>query len=110
MVPLVAPLAVAGGLRVFLTALNELTGSVLLWTSGRETLGVVIYSLEEGGGTVLAAAMSVVAVGVIAAIALSPARRRGQDPVAGGIGTTSAVTARAVPSDRSAITRCFVIE
>lgn len=33
------------------------------------------------------------AVGVIAAIALSPARRRGQDPVAGGSGTTSAVTA-----------------
>jgi len=33
------------------------------------------------------------AVGVIAAIALSPARRRGQDPVAGGIGTTSTVTA-----------------
>jgi iron(III) transport system permease protein len=69
-VPLVAPLAVAGGLLVFLTALNELTVSVLLWTSGRETLGVVIYSLEEGGGTVLAAAVSVVAVGVIASLML----------------------------------------
>jgi iron(III) transport system permease protein len=69
-VPLVSPLAVAGGLLVFLTALNELTVSVLLWTSGRETLGVVVYSLEEGGGTVLAAAVSVVAVGVIATLML----------------------------------------
>ena len=33
------------------------------------------------------------AVGVIAAIALSPARRRGQEPVAGGIGAASGVTA-----------------
>ena len=39
------------------------------------------------------------AVGVIAAIALSPARRRGQDPVAGGIGTTSAVTAPLVDGE-----------
>jgi iron(III) transport system permease protein len=66
--PLVAPIAAAGGILVFLTALNELTVSVLLWTTGLETLGVVVYNLEEGGNTVLASAVSVVAVGVIVAL------------------------------------------
>lgn len=64
-VPLVAPSAAAGGILVFLIALNELTVSVLLWSSGRETLGVLVYSLEEGGNTPLAAAVSVLAVLVV---------------------------------------------
>ena len=64
-VPLVAPSAMAGGILVFLIALNELTVSVLLWSSGRETLGVLVYSLEEGGNTPLAAAVSVLAVLVV---------------------------------------------
>lgn len=68
--PLVAPIAAAGGILVFLTALNELTVSILLWTSGIETLGVVVFNLEEGGSTVLASAVSVVAVGVIVALML----------------------------------------
>lgn len=60
--PLVAPAAAAGGMLVFLTAYNEITVSALLWSSGTETIGTVIYSYENGGYTVLAAAMSTVTV------------------------------------------------
>jgi len=63
--PLVAPLAVAGGLLVYLTAMNELTVSALLWSAGAETLGVIVFALDEGGETVRAAAVSVLSVGVI---------------------------------------------
>jgi iron(III) transport system permease protein len=55
---LLAPVA-AGGLLVFMTAYNELTVSALLWSSGSETLGVVVFNLEDGGYTVLASALAV---------------------------------------------------
>jgi iron(III) transport system permease protein len=55
---LVAPVA-AGGLLVLMTAYNELTVSALLWSSGSETLGVVVFNLEDGGDTVLASAVAV---------------------------------------------------
>jgi iron(III) transport system permease protein len=65
--PLMAPAAGAGAILVFLTALNELTVSALLWSSGSETLGVMVFSLQEGGDSPLAAAVSVIAVGVVVA-------------------------------------------
>lgn len=64
--PLIAPAAVAGALTVFLTAFNELTVSALLWSAGTETLGVVMFNLEDGGYATLAAAVAVVSIGVIA--------------------------------------------
>lgn len=66
--PLVAPAALAGALLVFLTALNELTVSALLWSSGAETLGVTVFSLQEAGDAPLAAAISVIAVVVVVAL------------------------------------------
>jgi iron(III) transport system permease protein len=62
--PLIAPSAVAGGMLVFLTAFNELTVSALLWSSGAETVGVVLFSLEQAGDAGSAAAVAVVAVAV----------------------------------------------
>lgn len=56
--PLVAPSAFAGAILVFLTAVNELTVSALLWSSGTETLGVVIFNLEDSGETVMASALA----------------------------------------------------
>src|SRR5690606_21721513 len=47
--PLAAPAAAAGAILVFLTAVNELTVSALLWSAGTETLGVVIFNLEDSG-------------------------------------------------------------
>ncbi len=46
--PLIAPSLFAGGLLVFLLAVNELTVSALLWSAGNETLGVLIFNLDEG--------------------------------------------------------------
>lgn len=63
--PLTAPAAAAGAILVFLTAFNELTVSALLWSSGTETLGVVIFNLEDSGETVMASAVSVTVVGVV---------------------------------------------
>lgn len=66
--PLAAPAAGAGAILVFLTALNELTVSALLWSSGSQTLGVIVFSLQEGGDSPLAAAVSIVAIGVVVAL------------------------------------------
>lgn len=63
--PLAAPAAAAGAILVFLTAVNELTVSALLWAAGTETLGVVIFSLEDSGETVMASALAASIVGLI---------------------------------------------
>ncbi len=62
--PLIAPAAMAGGLLIFMTALCELTVSALLWSSGSETIGVVIFSFEQGGDSKYAAAVSAIMVAV----------------------------------------------
>jgi iron(III) transport system permease protein len=62
--PLVAPAAMAGGLLIFMTALSELTVSALLWSSGSETIGVVMFSFEQGGDSSYAAAMSAITVSI----------------------------------------------
>jgi iron(III) transport system permease protein len=69
--PLVAPAAAAGGFLVFLTAFNELTVSALLWSSGAETLGVVVFSFEQGGESTSAAAVAVLTVVLTLALMLS---------------------------------------
>ncbi|HRD75046.1 MAG TPA: ABC transporter permease subunit, partial [Hyphomicrobiaceae bacterium] len=70
-IPSLAPAAVAGGLLVFLLALNELTVSALLWTAGTETLGVALMSLEDAGLASQAAALGVVATVLVALIMLA---------------------------------------
>jgi iron(III) transport system permease protein len=69
--PLVAPALFAGGLLVFLLAVNELTVSALLWSAGNETLGVLIFNLDEGGESVLASAVSVLVVIMVASLMLA---------------------------------------
>ncbi|SDP82611.1 iron ABC transporter permease [Phyllobacterium sp. OV277] len=63
--PLTAPAAVAGALLVFMSAFNELTVSALLWSSGHETLGVVLFSLEEAGLGTHAAAIAVTTIIIV---------------------------------------------
>lgn len=63
--PLAAPAAAAGAILVFLTAVNELTVSALLWTGGTETLGVVIFNLEDSGDTVMASALAASIVALV---------------------------------------------
>lgn len=69
--PLVAPAAVAGALLIFLTAFNELTVSALLWSSGAETLGVVVFSFEQGGDSTYASALAAITVLVTVGLMLS---------------------------------------
>ena len=69
--PLVAPMATAGVLLVFLTAFNELTVSALLWSSGAETLGVVVFSFQQGGDSTYAAALAMLTVAVTIALMVS---------------------------------------
>ncbi len=69
--PVMAPVAAAGAILVFLTAFNELTLSALLWSSGAETLGVVVFSFEQGGESPYAAALSVLTILVTVGLALS---------------------------------------
>ena len=68
--PMVLPAATAGALLLVMTALNELTLSALLWSSGTETLGVVVFALQYEGNSAAAAAVSVLSVALVLAIAL----------------------------------------
>jgi iron(III) transport system permease protein len=63
--PSLLPAAVAGGLMAFLLAFSELTVSALLWSAGTETIGVVLYNLEEAGLTSQASAVAIVIVAVV---------------------------------------------
>jgi iron(III) transport system permease protein len=66
--PLTAPAFFAGGLLVFLISINELTVSALLWSAGNETLGVLIFNLDESGDSVLASAIAVLVVLLVAGL------------------------------------------
>ncbi len=66
--PLTAPAFFAGGLLVFLISINELTVSALLWSAGNETLGVLIFNLDESGDSVLASAIAVLVVFLVAGL------------------------------------------
>ncbi|WP_376988801.1 ABC transporter permease [Bosea sp. R86505] len=68
--PILAPAAMVSALMVFLVAFNELTVSALLWSSGTETLGVVLFSLKEAGLAGEAAAVAISASLVILAAML----------------------------------------
>ena len=86
--PMMAPVAAAGAILVFLTAFNELTVSALLWSAGTETIGVQVFNLQDGGYTTLASAMAVATVVVIVALmgvlqAMAPRLPRGVVPWAG---------------------------
>ncbi|MGO4667106.1 ABC transporter permease [Bosea sp. 2RAB26] len=68
--PILAPAATVSALMVFLVAFNELTVSALLWSSGTETLGVVLFSLKEAGLAGEAAAVAISASAVILGVML----------------------------------------
>jgi iron(III) transport system permease protein len=71
--PLLAPAAMAGAILIFLTAFSELTVSALLWSSQNETLGVLVFSFEQGGDSNNAAAVAMMTVAVTLLLMLSMA-------------------------------------
>ncbi|MBZ5749667.1 ABC transporter permease [Metabacillus rhizolycopersici] len=62
LIPLILPGLLSGAFLVFLTALTELTVSSLLWSSGSETIGLVIYNFEQAGYTTNSTAFSTIIV------------------------------------------------
>ena len=68
--PLAAPAAAAGVLLVFMSAFNELTVSALLWSNQNETLGIILFSLDEAGLSAQASAVAVVTVAVVVILLL----------------------------------------
>ena len=60
--PVLLPSLTAGATLVVLLCMNELTVSALLWATGTETLGVAVFSLEQGGESAAASALAVLTV------------------------------------------------
>ena len=69
--PLLRPGMVAGWILIFISAFNELTVSVLIWTSGAETIGVWIFLMQDSGHTGRASALAVLTLPVILALYLA---------------------------------------
>lgn len=65
LLPLLFPGMLSGAFLVMLTAFTELTVSSLLFSSGSETVGVVMFNFEQAGYTTYSAALSGVIVGGI---------------------------------------------
>jgi iron(III) transport system permease protein len=63
-----APALAAGAILVALTAINEVTVSVLLYGPGTQTLGVLVFTLQDSGQSAQAAAVSCLALGLMAAL------------------------------------------
>jgi iron(III) transport system permease protein len=85
--PLIRPGLFAGWLLVFVPAIQELSASILLFSSSSITLAVAVYNLYENGYVEPVAALALVNVVIIAA-AISLARRLGgvREAQAGAVG------------------------
>lgn len=71
---IVAPVVVTGGVMVFLTAVRELTISILLVAPGSQTLGVAIFNLQQAGSYNAASALALlVAIVGIAGLTITAA-------------------------------------
>jgi iron(III) transport system permease protein len=65
MLPLITPGLFAGWFLVFMPCLRELTVSILLWSAGNETVGVMVFNLQEDGHITLCAALAMMMLAVL---------------------------------------------
>lgn len=65
--PLIRPGLFAGWFLVFMPVLRELTVSILLWSAGNETVGVMVFNLQESGHTTLCSALAIMMLAVLMA-------------------------------------------
>ena len=88
--PLARPGLFAGWLLVFVPALQELSASILLFSSGSITLAVAVYNLYETGALEPVAALAIVTMVIITA-AIALATRLGRGRSGAGRGTLAGV-------------------
>jgi iron(III) transport system permease protein len=69
--PLLRPGMVAGWMLIFISAFNELTVSILIWSSGNETIGVWIFLMQDSGFIGRASALAVLTLPVILVLYLA---------------------------------------
>ncbi len=70
LVPMVRPGMLAAWLLVFIPALGELSATILLYSSGTETIAVAIFRLRDLGQLEVVSALSVFTIAVILAVSL----------------------------------------
>ncbi len=63
--PLSRPGMIAGWILVFMPALRELTVSILLYAHHTETIGVVVYNLQDAGYREIAAALAALVMALL---------------------------------------------
>jgi iron(III) transport system permease protein len=63
--PLARPGMIAGWILVFMPALRELTVSILLYTHRTETIGVVVYNMQDAGYREIAAALASIVMALL---------------------------------------------
>ena len=68
--PIIRPSLAAGWFLVFIPAMAELTLSILLFSAGNETLGVVVFGLHEEGKIALSAAAALATTVALVALHL----------------------------------------
>src|SRR5262245_49629339 len=79
--PLIRPGLFAGWLLVFVPAIQELSASILLFSSGSITLAVAVYNLYETGYTEPVAALAIINVIIIAAAIWIARKLGGERPL-----------------------------
>ena len=70
LLPILRPALLTTWLLVFIPSLGELSATILLYTSGTETISVAIYRLNDLGQLEVVAALSVVLIGAILGLLL----------------------------------------
>jgi iron(III) transport system permease protein len=63
--PIARPGMIAGWILVFMPALRELTVSILLYTYRTETIGVVVYNMQDAGYREIAAALASIVMALL---------------------------------------------
>jgi iron(III) transport system permease protein len=69
--PIARPGLIVAFLLVFIPALSELSATILLYTSGTETIAVAIFRLNDLGQLEVVAALAVFMLAVILAVSLA---------------------------------------
>jgi len=71
LLPIARPGLIVAFLLVFIPALSELSATILLYTSGTETIAVAIFRLNDLGQLEVVAALAVFTLAVILAVSLA---------------------------------------